>query len=84
MSYATVGTENGADIQIYYEGQPVVLIQGYPLDGHSWEKQARALQAGTGSSLMTGAGSAGPASRRSGTTMTPSPPTSMPSWSTWT
>jgi non-heme chloroperoxidase len=51
MPYVTVGTENGADIQIYYEdhgsGQPVVLIHGYPLDGHSWEKQARVLlQAG--------------------------------------
>jgi non-heme chloroperoxidase len=47
MSYVTVGTENGGDIQIYYEdhgsGQPVVLIHGYPLDGHSWEKQERVL-----------------------------------------
>ncbi len=24
-------------------GQPVVLIHGYPLDGHSWEKQSAAL-----------------------------------------
>jgi non-heme chloroperoxidase len=51
MSKVTVGQENGADIEIYYEdhgtGQPVVLIHGYPLDGHSWEKQARVLlQAG--------------------------------------
>ena len=51
MAYITVGTENGADIEIYYEdhgaGQPVVLIHGYPLDGHSWERQARVLlQAG--------------------------------------
>jgi non-heme chloroperoxidase len=49
MSYVTVGTENGADIQIYYEdhgsGQPVVLIHGYPLDGHSWERQTRVLLA---------------------------------------
>ena len=33
MSYVTVGTENSADIRIYYEdhgsGQPVVLIHGY-------------------------------------------------------
>jgi non-heme chloroperoxidase len=47
MSYVTVGTENSADIQIYYEdhgsGQPVVLIHGYPLDRHSWERQERAL-----------------------------------------
>jgi pimeloyl-ACP methyl ester carboxylesterase len=49
MSYLTVGTENGTDIQLYYEdhgaGQPVVLIHGYPLDGHSWEKQSAALLA---------------------------------------
>jgi non-heme chloroperoxidase len=49
MSYVTVGTENGADIRIYYEdhgsGQPVVLIHGYPLSGHSWERQERALLA---------------------------------------
>jgi non-heme chloroperoxidase len=51
MSYVSVGSENGADIQIYYEdhgsGQPVVLIHGYPLECHSWERQARVLlQAG--------------------------------------
>ncbi len=49
MSKVTVGQENGADIEIYYEdhgvGQPVVLIHGYPLNGHSWEKQERALLA---------------------------------------
>jgi non-heme chloroperoxidase len=49
MSYLTVGVENGADIEIYYEdhgsGQPVVLVHGYPLDGHSWERQERALLA---------------------------------------
>jgi non-heme chloroperoxidase len=48
MSYVRVGTENNADIQIYYEdhgrGQPVVLVGGYPLDGmHSWEQQTRVL-----------------------------------------
>jgi non-heme chloroperoxidase len=47
MSKVTVGQENNADIEIYYEdhgtGQPVVLIHGYPLDGHSWEKQTRVL-----------------------------------------
>jgi non-heme chloroperoxidase len=51
MSYLTVGTENGANIQIYYEdhgsGRPVVLIHGYPLNGRSWERQERVLlQAG--------------------------------------
>jgi non-heme chloroperoxidase len=47
MSKVTVGQENNADIEIYYEdhgtGQPVVLIHGYPLNGHSWEKQERVL-----------------------------------------
>ena len=49
MPYVTAGTDNGADIEIYYEdhgsGQPVVLIHGYPLNGHSWERQERALLA---------------------------------------
>ena len=35
MPYVTVGTENSAPIELYYEdhgsGQPVVLIHGYPL-----------------------------------------------------
>jgi len=47
MSRVKVGAENGADIEIYYEdhgqGQPVVLIHGYPLDGRSWERQHRML-----------------------------------------
>ena len=47
MSHVTVGQENGQDIQIYFEdhgqGQPVVLIHGYPLNGHSWERQEAAL-----------------------------------------
>ena len=51
MSYVTVGTENSAGIRIYYEdhvsGQPVVLIHGYLLNGHFWERQQRVLpQAG--------------------------------------
>ncbi|MEU6030335.1 alpha/beta hydrolase [Streptomyces tauricus] len=51
MAFITVGQENSTPIDLYYEdhgtGQPVVLIHGYPLDGHSWEKQAAALlQAG--------------------------------------
>jgi non-heme chloroperoxidase len=49
MPRITVGAENSADIEIYYEdhgsGQPVVLIHGYPLDGNSWELQERALLA---------------------------------------
>src|SRR3954464_11217135 len=47
MGFITVGTENSTDIDLYYEdhgtGQPVVLIHGYPLNGHSWEKQSAAL-----------------------------------------
>ena len=51
MTSITVGEENNTDIDLYYEdhgtGQPVVLIHGYPLNGHSWEKQERVLlQAG--------------------------------------
>src|SRR6202008_2631537 len=47
MPYVNVGKENSAPIELYYEdhgsGQPVVLIHGYPLDGHSWEKQLPGL-----------------------------------------
>jgi non-heme chloroperoxidase len=49
MPYVTVGRENSAAIRIYYEdhgsGPPVVLVHGYGLNGHSWEKQERALLA---------------------------------------
>lgn len=49
MSYIAVGQENSGVIQIYYEdhgqGAPVVLVPGYLLDGHSWEKQETALLA---------------------------------------
>ncbi|WP_341996329.1 alpha/beta hydrolase [Microbacterium sp. LWH7-1.2] len=49
MAYITVGTENSVDIDLYYtdqgpsDGQPVVLIHGFPLDGESWGKQQAAL-----------------------------------------
>jgi len=47
MSCITVGTENTTDIKLHYtdngQGQPVVLIHGYPLDGSSWEKQSAVL-----------------------------------------
>lgn len=49
MPTITIGTENSAPIELYYEdhgaGRPVVLIHGYPLDGQSWEKQQRAILA---------------------------------------
>ncbi len=47
MPYVSVGQENSGSIDLYYEdqgtGSPVVLIHGYPLNGHSWEKQVPAL-----------------------------------------
>ncbi|HEY0450858.1 MAG TPA: alpha/beta hydrolase [Actinophytocola sp.] len=49
MPHVTVGRENSADIELYYEdlgsGSPVLLIHGYPLSGHSWEKQVPPLLA---------------------------------------
>jgi non-heme chloroperoxidase len=49
MATVTVGSENGNDINLYFEdhgsGPPVVLIHGYPLNGRSWERQERALLA---------------------------------------
>lgn len=47
MPYVSVGQENSASIDLYYEdhgtGKPVVLIHGFPLSGHSWEKQVPVL-----------------------------------------
>jgi pimeloyl-ACP methyl ester carboxylesterase len=47
MPFVKVGTENSADIEIYYEdhggGQPVVLIHGYPLSSRAWDKQVPVL-----------------------------------------
>jgi non-heme chloroperoxidase len=47
MPAVTVGQENSADIEIYYEdhgaGRPVVLIHGYPLSGRGWDKQVPVL-----------------------------------------
>lgn len=47
MGFITVGEENSTSIDLDYEdqgsGQPVVLIHGYPLSGHSWERQTREL-----------------------------------------
>ncbi|HEX2688714.1 MAG TPA: alpha/beta hydrolase [Kofleriaceae bacterium] len=49
MAFITVGTENSADIQLYYEdrgsGKPVVLIHGWPLSGGAWERQSAVLLA---------------------------------------
>jgi non-heme chloroperoxidase len=47
MPFVTVGQENSAGIEIYYEdhgaGLPVVLIHGYPLSGRAWDKQVPVL-----------------------------------------
>ena len=47
MTKVTVGRENNAGIDIYYEdhgaGQPVVLIHGYPLSGRAWDRQVPVL-----------------------------------------
>ena len=47
MGFITVGKENSTNIDLYYEdhgeGQAVVLIHGYPLNGRSWERQEKAL-----------------------------------------
>jgi non-heme chloroperoxidase len=47
MAKVNVGEENAQPIQLYYEdhgeGQPIILIHGWPLSGRSWEKQVPAL-----------------------------------------
>jgi len=49
MSFICVDVENATDIDLYYEdrgsGQPIVLIHGFPLDEHAWEKQVPVLLA---------------------------------------
>jgi non-heme chloroperoxidase len=56
MAFLTVGKENSADIELYYEdrgsGRPVVLIHGWPLSGASWERQTEALT-GAGYRVIT-------------------------------
>jgi peroxiredoxin len=47
VAYITVGTENSADIDLFYtdqgSGQPVVLVHGFLGNGESWGKQQAAL-----------------------------------------
>lgn len=49
MPFITVGKQNTADINIYYEdlgtGPAVVLLSGWPFDSRSWEPQVHALLA---------------------------------------
>lgn len=44
MGFIAVGNENSVAVELYYEdqgtGHAVVLMHGYPLDGHSPERQA--------------------------------------------
>jgi non-heme chloroperoxidase len=47
MALVTVGRENSAAIELFYEdrgsGAPVLLVHGYPLPSDAWERQATAL-----------------------------------------
>ncbi|TYR65361.1 alpha/beta fold hydrolase [Streptomyces parvus] len=47
MPFITVDQDTTDPVELYFEdqgtGQPVVLIHGFPLDGHSWERQVAAL-----------------------------------------
>jgi non-heme chloroperoxidase len=47
VAFITVGTENSAEVKLFYtdqgKGQTVVLIHGFPLDAGSWGKQQAAL-----------------------------------------
>jgi len=49
MAFITVGEENSAPIELYYEdhgsGRPVVLLAGWPFDARSWEPQLHPLLA---------------------------------------
>ena len=49
MAMLTVGSEEGARLELYYEdrgaGRPVVLIHGLLQDCRSWERQAATLLA---------------------------------------
>jgi pimeloyl-ACP methyl ester carboxylesterase len=62
MPAVTVGRENSADIEIYYEdhgaGQPVVLIHGYPLSDRARRGGAgaatRAARPANGSAVSGG------------------------------
>ena len=49
MPFICVDVENSTDVDLYYEdhgsGQPIVLIDGFPLDGRAWEKQTPLLLA---------------------------------------
>ena len=56
MGRFAVGAENGLPIELHFtdqgQGQPVVLIHGWPLSGRSWEAQVPAL-VGAGYRVIT-------------------------------
>ena len=56
MGRYAVGAENGLPIELHFtdqgQGQPVVLIHGWPLSGRSWEAQVPAL-VGAGYRVIT-------------------------------
>lgn len=47
MPYVTIGKENSHDIKLHYrdhgQGDPIVLIHGFPFSGAAWERQEPAL-----------------------------------------
>lgn len=47
MPFINVGEENNKEVMLYFEdhgqGEPVVLIHGYPFSGTAWEKQLSML-----------------------------------------
>src|SRR3954468_12223430 len=49
MAVINVGQENSAPVDLYYEdqgdGEPVVLLAGWPFDARSWEPQLHPLLA---------------------------------------
>jgi len=47
MAYVPIGFENKHNLELHFtdhgQGEPVVMIHGYPLDGSAWERQETAL-----------------------------------------
>jgi len=60
MGRFAVGAENGLPIELHFtdqgQGQPVVLIHGWPLSGRSWEAQVPALIVSLAAGLLVSKG----------------------------